>query len=475
MSTASSKKSWIEEEAPVIPMKKSFAEMVPRHKRRLTEEIFQAVNDRAEELQIDPTELVCYMGYRLNYMRSKTTAEAFGDIQEGNSENEISMEKACQIKLQLWLSKRGWTELRLCMKDFVRLPTSTEISLYLKSIRPEFQYSNLGFWVNVPEAVKNTLERLPQDLISEICSTIGKDETLLAFFTGGYDGSGSHRIYNSTESFEAGVDTSHMTVAGISLIMLKRSDKEKAILHQVDKATSPDNFRPVALCSGREEKLSKPINDFFNEGIDCLRENYVVLEMEGRKISIDVDIQLTMLDGKARASCLGLGGAYCLMCYASKETAHDQQKVKDGFSIERDIESIKKDFELLKEPDENGDYIVPRKRKDYSIRKGLTEKPLTEQEVCKDFSILHAYIRFLCFILNLIYRLNANVFLWGPGKRRSDAQIERLKISTSDFKENVKMNLGIKVNQPNQDTGGTSDTGNNAKQFFSFKSRAKRH
>ena len=446
--------------------------MVPRHKRRLTDEIYKAVSDRADELQIEPTELVCYIGYRLNYMKNKTVAEGFGDIHDGNFTNELSMEKACQIKLQLWLSKRGWTELRLCMKDFVRLPTSMEMSLYLRSLLPAFEYSQVGYWANVPEAVKVTLERLPKDVLNTLCSAIGEDEHIMAFFTAGFDGSGSHRIYNSVESFQAGVDTSHMTVAGISLIMLKKSGMEQPLLHRVEKATSPDNFRPVALCAGREEKLAKPINDLFNEALDSLRKNYIIIGVDGRKINVDVEIQLTILDGKARLVCLGLGGAYCVMCFASKETAHDQQKISEGFSIERDIESIKKDFERLKEPDSNGDFIVPRKRKDYSVRRGLTEKPLTEHDVCQDFSVLHSYIRFLAFILNLIYRFNADVLLWGPGKLQTDPQKDWLKNSEATIKENAKLNLGLKLDQPNQNIGGTSDTGNTAKRFFSFKSRS---
>ena len=261
------------------------------------------------------------------YMKDKTIAGTFL--------NEMSMDKACQIKLQLWLSMRGWTELRLSVKDFVRLPTSTEMSLYLRSLLPDLEYSNVGYWANVPEVAKVTLERLPKDLLTTISSSIGENEHILAFFTGGYDGSGSHRIYNSVESFQAGVDTSHMTVAVISLIMLKKSGIEQPLLHRVEKATSPDNFRPVTLFAGREEKLAKPINDLFNEALDSLRKNYIIIGVDGRKINVDVEIQLTILDGKARLVCLGLGGAYCVMCFASKETAHDQQKISEGFSIEK--------------------------------------------------------------------------------------------------------------------------------------------
>ena len=114
---------------------------------------------------------------------------------------------------------------------------------------------------------------------------------------------------------------------------------------------------------------------------------------------------------------------------------------------------------------------MPRKRGDYKIRLGLTQKPITSEEIVEDFSVLHAYLRMLAFILTLIYRLNAGVRIWGAGKHRSTDQAKRIQLAEATFKGQIKEKLHMKIDTPNQDSGGTSDTGNVAKRFFSSESR----
>jgi hypothetical protein len=52
----------------------------------------------------------------------------------------------------------------------------------------------------------------------------------------------------------------------------------------------------------------------------------------------------------------GLGGAYCSMCVVSVADAHNPEQIKQGFTIDRSIESTWQLYENLKDDDGN----VPR-------------------------------------------------------------------------------------------------------------------
>ena len=209
----------------------------------------------------------------------------------------------------------------------------------------------------------------------------------------------------------------------------------------------------------------------FDRGIKFLGKNPLVLDINDNLILFNCTMKLSHLDGKARALATGLLGAYCLMCTVSSNDSHVKEIVRQGFKIDRNIESVCELFEALAEPDENGELIVPKRRGDYKERAGLTQMPITEQNVCEDFSVMHAYLRMFHFILGLIYRLNAGVKIWGQGKRRTTVQIKALDHAKALFKARVKEDLKMVIDTPNASCGGTSDTGETCKRFFNAKHR----
>ena len=95
-----------------------------------------------------------------------------------------------------------------------------------------------------------------------------------------------------------------------------------------------------------------------------------------------------------------------VMCTAMREDAKDPRKIEEGFKINRTLAQIKEIFAKLAKVDENGEIYVPRKYKDYETRTGITNSPITNQDLCQDLSPLHACLRCFTFLLNIIYRLN---------------------------------------------------------------------
>ena len=67
----------------------------------------------------------------------------------------------------------------------------------------------------------------------------------------------------------------------------------------------------------------------------------------------------SQIDAKQRAIAAGLNGAFCLNCYATLEDAKDLNKIKQGFSIEREMDTIKNYWEKHKvlNEDGNNDFI----------------------------------------------------------------------------------------------------------------------
>ena len=92
-STSSSKKSWIEEALPVSKMRKDFEGMVSKHQRRLTEEIYNAVDNAADDLNMETGDLHLYLAYRECYLKNKKKAKALEAIKDLFLKNKSSQWK----------------------------------------------------------------------------------------------------------------------------------------------------------------------------------------------------------------------------------------------------------------------------------------------------------------------------------------------------------------------------------------------
>ena len=348
-----STKSWIEDEVPVVKLRKEFEDLMPKQKRRHTDEIYEALISKAEELSIDPVKLICYLGSRASYMDNKRIAQSFVDLGKGKSD-EMSLEKATYLKTHLWLSKQGWTELRLEMKNHqVRLPTSDELRAYKDSLTPFLMpfFGRPGFKAFLHEVIYLTLTRLPKDVMKKL-ALIPRGTKVIAFFTGGMDGSGSHKVYNSQSSLNVHFDAKSILFAGISLIYLKLDDEEGTMLYEVPNPCSSDNERPLILCPGKEEpELVEACWTEIHKGMEELKDEPPEIMINETRVKFHVNIKWSQIDGKLRTMSLGIGGAACTLCFSSQADIQNLTKINDGFKIERTLESIQETFDKLKTPD----------------------------------------------------------------------------------------------------------------------------
>ncbi|CAF0826926.1 unnamed protein product [Didymodactylos carnosus] len=71
---------------------------------------------------------------------------------------------------------------------------------------------------------------------------------------------------------------------------------------------------------------------------------------------------------------IDLFGAHCLLCYSKRNEWKDIQKTEYGFPIERTAKGTVETYQKMLE--EYGG--IKKFRNDYDTRKGLTPKPLSE-------------------------------------------------------------------------------------------------
>ena len=180
--SSNSKKSWVEEEVSGSKMRKDFEDMVPRHQRRLTEDIYDSITNAASDLNLDVDDLLLYLAMRSCYHKDRKKKMAFEAIKDGSykEKQEFPIEKAVCLKSQLWLSSREWIEIRLAMKNYVKLPTKDEIRKYQQSIFHPQQFPfRFGIRIDLPQIVAATLKRLPSHVVAQLPSEV------VAMFNGG--------------------------------------------------------------------------------------------------------------------------------------------------------------------------------------------------------------------------------------------------------------------------------------------------
>jgi hypothetical protein len=460
--------------------RKRFEELGSVSKRGRTESLMEVLQSTAEDENVSPVQLLGYIGHRLSYLTDKKLASIFKSVERGE---EITTKKTIPIELALFLkekcsiSKRHWTEMRLHLKPFVELPVYDSLSQLWKDMLPPLIKFHDGWRADIYEIVKCTLQRLPTEVVQALETEEAQSTGVVAKFITGCDVSGSHKVYKAPSSLGEGIDTSHFMVGGIALTQLCLNDEAGTVLHNIRNPSCDDNERPIIICPGKD---TKELNDLTFEAIDQgiikVHEGAIPItftssnDNEEFEIEFVVKIELSQLDGKALAAGLGLQGAFCTMCKCSASDAQKPERIQQLFRIERSIESVQQLYDDLVETDEDGNEFIPTKPNDYHLRQGLTQKPLTRQDIAKNFPILHSRLRALSFFEQFAYRFNANVPIMGRGKRLTTYQKEKVEAAKKDFISQAKNDIKIILDSPRAE-GGSSDDGNTAKRFFSPENR----
>ena len=220
------------------------------------------------------------------------------------------------------------------------------------------------------------------------------------------------------------------------------------------KNNSPNSsfgVRPVVLLAQKEciESVKFIMANFINPEAS-------VIEQEGIQFPegvVHVKIIRSMLDGKMSGILSGPDGASCQLCTANRQELKDLELVRAGFPINRHIADAKELFNYV----DRDEYLsLP-----HADRLGMTHEPLSDINILSA-SPLHSYTCVFHWFMLLVYHLKSGRLVWSPTSK----PIETAKKFCSGF---LFEKTGLRIDQPTPQ-GGTSSTGNIARQCFSNKS-----
>ena len=334
---------------------------------------------------------------------------------------------------------------------------------------PKYHLFENGVWFDFAELIPKTLTGFMEYLVD----TDDLDPSIMyeAQFCGGYDGAGSFSVYRNSSSGSP----NQILVA---MRLMKIVEKVSGQLVYVEKSMGPDTEIPIAIIPGKESHdLVKAIGQKLETEVLACQNQIFDINGNDKTFQFSFKFEPSQCDKKLFLDLSGAGGGYCLHCNTTMEDAQNQDLIVEGFPMDRNIKDLNERFQEL---DSKG-LIDARKKGDYSQRTGLTHEPIwKELDPTKYIPVLHAWINALKLFERLCYLQNSRKSFpneWpktGPGIRLSKeaklAQDTAKKVFSAQAKATMKLTLNM------ADIGGTSgnsDTGNNAREFFSAKNREK--
>ena len=182
---------------------------------------------------------------------------------------------------------------------------------------------------------------------------------------------------------------------------------------------------------------------------------------EDNIINVEVQAKMSMIDGKMHTCLSGLGGAFCCLCTNSKDQCMDKELIKSGFAIDRALEDTLEICENELHLEQN------RKKGDYDTRKGVTEEPITTEDI-NNMHPLHNLLRCFGWIFKICYHATAGHLKWSEAKldvsNRVAQALAFLKQGKEQIQASVKEETSITLEKADPTGhGGTSTTGNIAK------------
>ena len=268
----------------------------------------------------------------------------------------------------------------------------------------------------------------------------------------GFDGSGSHAIYNQINNQQ----THNIIISMFCPLSLKT--QESTIWEQ----TTPNNpltHRPIQLQMGKESAEALRSLEIHNEQIHDLKNNGFTLEIKETETNVKVNIISHMMDMKAAHLYLGLGGAFCDLCDFSKEQCHNVDVIANGFKINRTVQDLHNIFEDIQQDGE-----VVKASGDYNIRGGLTTKPIPTSEV-KSVQVLHGLLRSFDHFMKVCVHLLAHVYDWSESPHSTTKAF--LTQAKKEIQVKIHKDIGEQWDIPDQTgKGGTTTNGNTARKLL---------
>lgn len=396
-----------------------------------------------------------------------------GSFSGSNTQKEMFEPEALYMKThELKLSDSQYTDLRLRMLQHgMIIPALNKVKTYEKEQRYSLIPILGGFRATLPEIAQKTLSQTLQ--IPEVHTKVASLDPevcfpLKAHWHTGFDGSGSQptamqRSRNESENAEIPVlsqQNREMVVAVLKDVKTADGD----LVFETEKIASTHSCRVYMLFPQKENReVMKEFLPFMDAEAEELRSSELAVSFSsGATIPFKNSVSLCLTDGKAVKEASGLGGAYCVLGTCSKADGHNIDKIKAGFEMNRTMQQVKETFEKV-----FNELIgtVEKSKNDYKVRQGVTNRPLTSQEVNKAPRPLHCGLRLYNLFQRIMYKTHAQMSSVENPQPDVD---EKALVAASRLVviEAIKRATGIVMDTPTS-KGGTTDTGNAAKRFFS--------
>ena len=492
-------RSDIEEDVPMSSIsrkRKSFEDLGPRAKRLRTDNIFSVVKDAAKTEDLDVKQFVAYLGYRASHQQDKQTAKIFHRIYKGEKPDvvrPIPVPLALYLKEECEIGKLVYTDQRLLLKNLVTFPPYYKLANLCQEIMPSIHDFCNGISADLMEVIEITMRRHVEDNEELYDDDDVLSSGVLAKFIAGEDTSGRHMQMNQKGSSDEGlVDTRHMNVVGVGFTQTKTNGEDSQFVFIEEKVGSVNNERPLMIIPGTDSmERSAQILGKLESMITLCESSELYIPMstntdeDRRVLKVNIEVELSQMDGKALTTATGLGGAYCTGCTVSEKDAAKLEVIRRGFKFDRSITSVWQLFDNLTGYDDgdelaeivpvaaipetidytihhvsnsltsnawfqvpssstntttaSGDAVVgeqdrigvevPKKKNDYAVRQGLTQCPqIRSKDITKNIPVTHGWIRSLYFFEQIAYHLNSGVHIWGKGLKIGAENKRKLKV-----------------------------------------------
>ena len=451
--------------------------------RKKLQPIIASLNKAGQDLGgKTPTELCGRILQELNYTSNRKLGLVGKAIYEGTFSDKTNQMEMCEAEAlfmkthELQLSDLQYTNLRLrLLRHGSSIPTLQKLKEFEKSQRYPIVPFLGGFRASLTEIAKKTLSQIVQ--IPEVAETIAKLDPEVSFplkaqWLTGFDGSGSQPTAMQRSRNEA---SNNPTIPAISqqnretvvAVLKDIKTKNGDVIFETEKIASTHSCRIYMLFPQKE---NRQVMEKFIPIMDAEEKELQDMQMDvslpnGEVAPFENTVSMVLTDGKAAKEATGLGGAYCLLGTCSKEAGHDVERIQAGFDLNRTMAQVKEIFEKLYNEEIGG---VAKANKDYDVRQGVTHRPLTSQSVNQAPRPLHCVLRLYNLFQRLLYKTLAKI----KAALDPDLEIDEKKLLANCrliVIEAMKKGTGIPMDTPTS-KGGTTDTGNAAKRFFSEES-----
>ena len=411
---------------------------------RRTEDIWNEVKKFSEKENIHASKVLGLLLTRCEDVNMKKIGRKIMDG-EDEAEKEIPVVTALTIYCDCNLGRETCTKQRRLLKEagFPIFPSWGKVRALQSEITPEVKTllaPYQGVYFPFLKAVQQTTVRIMEYGNFEVESPL-----LQMKIKYGFDGSGSHAIYNQKNNAE----TNNMVLSMFCPLDIKVQNGE--VVWEEPAPNSPLSQRPLILQMGKESHENLEAQAIFNEDIRIMTDDGFAVNNKTLKADMHM-----MFDRKAADSYLGCTGAYCDLCTHSKEVCVQKVKHRETFVIDRDVQTMHQIFDDLEV-----DGVIQRSTGDYAVRQGQIHKPIPLHNV-QSTQVLHGLLRSFDHFMKALVHVKAGVFHWSEVK----GSYNKLFIDNSkdELRKSLEETLHVKWDQPDPaGKGGTTTTGNTAR------------